>query len=195
MPFRRAWSPQLPPLRDFVLSPGFGGGLVLLAAVIVLLSAFLASRRRARRLDRQLEQQDRHRQEVRTDGQRREAIERCWERLVWLVKTAGMDPAALDADDASLGLGPELALAILQGLQRDAKKLDDNTLAQAVAVYLTQYGLVLGQPIGSLPDVPPLSNGHPEDRAGGKSGGMPSGKADKAASATTEASTSKGHQQ
>ncbi|MFZ3268650.1 MAG: hypothetical protein WA285_08475, partial [Mycobacterium sp.] len=92
MPFRRSWSPQLPPLRDFVISAGFGGVLVLLAAVIVLLSALLASRRGALRLHKQLEQQDRHHQEDRADGRRREAIERCWERLVWLVKTAGIDP-------------------------------------------------------------------------------------------------------
>ncbi|MFZ3295728.1 MAG: hypothetical protein WA488_19865 [Mycobacterium sp.] len=194
MPFRRSWSPQLPPLRDFVISAGFGGVLVLLAAVIVLLSALLASRRGALRLHKQLEQQDRHHQEDRADGRRREAIERCWERLVWLVKTAGIDPAALDADEASLGLGPELTLAILQGLQRDAKKLGDNTLTQAVAVYLSQYGLVLGQRIGSLPDVLPPSNGHPELSTDGRSGGIVSGKADGSNSATTAASTRKGHQ-
>ena len=80
---------------------------------------------------------------------------------MWLVKTAGVEPAALDPDDASLGLGPELALAILQGLQRDAKELGDNTLTRAVAVYLAQYGLVLGQQVGSLPDNLPPSNGGP----------------------------------
>jgi hypothetical protein len=195
MPFRTGWSPQLPPLRDFVLSTGFAGGLVLLATLIVLLSALLASRRAARRLDKQLEEQDRHHQEVRTDGQRREAIERCWERLVWLVNTAGMDPATFDADEASLGLGPELALAILQGLQRDAKELGDNTLTQAIAVYLTEYGLVLGERIGPLPDVLPSSNGHSEEAAGGKSGGTLSAKAHNADATTAEASTSKGRQQ
>ena len=35
MPFRRGWSPQLPPLRDFVISAGFGGVLVLLAAAML----------------------------------------------------------------------------------------------------------------------------------------------------------------
>ena len=44
--------------------------------------------------------------------------------------------AARDADDASLGLGPELALELLEGLHRDAKELGDDTLARAVAVYL-----------------------------------------------------------
>ena len=159
MPLRRAWSPQLPPLSDFLLSPGFGGGLVLLAAVIVLLAAF---RRENRRLDKELGQQDKHHQEIRTDGQRREAIERCWERLIWLVKTAGVEAADLDADVASLGLGPELALAILEGLHRDAKVLADDTLADAVAVYLSQYGLVLGERIGSLLDVDPEPDGRQE---------------------------------
>lgn len=167
MPLRNAWSPQLPPLSDFLLSPGFGGGLVLLAAVIVLLAAV---RRENRRLDKQLGQQDKHHQEIRTDGQRREAIERCWERFVWLVKTARVEPADLDADEASLGLGPELALAILEGLHRDAKVLADDTLADAVAVYLSQYGLVLGERIGSLPDVAPASNRRPESPADGDGG-------------------------
>jgi hypothetical protein len=191
MPLRNGWPPQLPPLSDFLLSPGFGGGLVLLAAVIVFLAAF---RRETRRLDKQLRQQDKHHQEIRADGQRREAIERCWERLVWLVRSAGADPEELEADEASLGLGPELTLAILEGLHRDAKELDDDTLAEAVAVYASQYGLVLGKRIGSLPNALPEANGHPRPPADGAPGG---GDAVPAAanSASAKSSTSKAGQQ
>lgn len=155
MSLRNAWSLQLPPLNDFVLSPAFGGGLVLLAALIVLL---VATRHEARRLDKQLGQQDRHHQEVRGDRQRRDAIERCWQRLVWLVKTANTEPADIGTDEAVLGLGPGLTLAILEGLTRDAKELQDGTLAEAVAAYFSQYGLALGQKIGSLPDISEMSD-------------------------------------
>ena len=41
MPLPEAWSPQLPPLRDFVVSPGFAGALVLLAAIIVFCAVLL----------------------------------------------------------------------------------------------------------------------------------------------------------
>jgi hypothetical protein len=158
MPLRNAWSPQLPSLGDFILSPGFGGGLVLLAAVIVLIAT-------SQRVNKRLGQQDKHHQELRADAQRRETIERCWARLVWLINTAGTEPADLKPDEPSLVLGPELALAIIEGLQRDAKELADETLAEAVSVYLTQYGLVLGQRIGSLPDPAPVSNGHSGQQA------------------------------
>jgi hypothetical protein len=191
MPLRNAWPPQLPPLSDFLLSPGFGGGLVVLAAVIVFLAAF---RRETRRLDKQLGMQDKHHQEIRADGQRREAIERCWQRLVWLVKSAGAEPAELDADEASLGLGPELTLAILEGLHRDSKELADDTLAEAVAVYLSQYGLVLGQRVGSLPDVLPEVNGRPKPPADGDLGGGDPVPAT-ANSASAKSSTSKAGQQ
>jgi hypothetical protein len=153
LPHSNGWTSQLPPLGNFVLSPGFGGCLVLLAAVAV----FLAT---SRRVNKQLSQQDKHHQELRADAIRREAVERCWERLVWLIKTAGAETADRDADEGSLGLGPQLTLAIIEGLNRDAKELADDTLAEATAIYLTQYGLVLGQRIGSLPATLPESNGH-----------------------------------
>jgi hypothetical protein len=191
MPVRNAWSPQLPPLNDFILSPGFGGGLVLLAALIVLLAA---SRREARRLDKQLGQQDRHHQEVRADGQRREAIERCWQRLVWLVKTAGTESAALGSDEASLGLGPELTFAILEGLNREAKELSDDTLAQAVAVYFSEYGLVLGQRIGPLPDVLDGTDKHAKRVASGEGGVTTRPEPDKANAVATNTRTSSGRQ-
>jgi hypothetical protein len=162
MPLPEAWSPPLPALREFVVSPGFSGVLVFLAAIIVLVAVLYASRRAGRRLSKQLEQQDLHEQQARTDRQRRQAVDRCWKRLVWLVTTAGAEPAARDPEDANLGLGPELALELLEGLHRDAKELGDDTLVGAVAVYLAQYGLVLGQQGGPVPESLPESNGRPE---------------------------------
>ena len=47
---------------------------------------------------------------------------------MWLVETAGTAAAARDTYEASLGLGPELALELLEGLHRDAKELGDEML-------------------------------------------------------------------
>jgi hypothetical protein len=184
------WPPALPTLRDFVVSAGFAGAAVLLAAIIVFCAVLYASRRAARRLNEQLEQQERHHNQTREDQQRAAAIDRCWERLVWLVKTAGMEPAARDADEASLGLGPELALELLQGLLRDAKDLGDDTLASAVTVYLAQYGLVLGQR-GPLPAVLAERDGHAASPADDKPSAAATA-ADEAPPATGEASAREG---
>lgn len=181
MPSAEAWSPQLPALRDFLVSPGFAGAGIALAAIVVLCAVLYTSRRAARRLDKQLEQHDLEHQDLRADRQREAAIGRCWERLVWLVKTGGMDPAALDADEATLGLGPELALTLLEGLHRDAKELGDDTLTAATRVYLTQYALVLGQKGGPLPNPVPGSNGHPEQIADDDNAATPPATTDKAA--------------
>ncbi len=192
MPLPEAWSPQLPPLRDFVVSPGFSGALIFLAAIILFVAVLFASRRAGGRLDKQLEQQDLHHQQVRDDRQRRQAVDRCWERVVWLVTTAGTEPAARDADDAGLGLGPELALELLEGLQRDAKELGDDTLARAVAVYLEQYGLVLGQQGGPLPEGLHGSNGRPQESPDNKPSAAPLVKTVERAPATPEPTASKG---
>jgi hypothetical protein len=145
------WPPALPTLSDFLVSPGFAGVGVLIAAIIAFCTVLYTSRRAARRLDEQLEQQERHHQEHREDKERSEAIERCWDRVVWLVETAGVEPAARDVDDANLGLGPEVALELLQALHRDAKELGDDTLTRALTAYIAQYGLALGQQGGPLP--------------------------------------------
>jgi hypothetical protein len=145
--------PAPPTLHDFLVSAGFAGVAVLIAAIIISCAVLYAAGRAGRRLDKQLEQQDLHYEEVRADRQQAAVIDRCWERFVWLVETAGVEPAARDAGEASLGLGPELALELLHGLHRDAKKLGDETLARAVTVYLAQYGLVLGQQSGPLPEI------------------------------------------
>jgi len=145
------WPPALPALKDFVVSAGFAGAAVLVAAIIVSCVVLYATRRAGRRLNMQLEQQDHHHEQTIEDHQRSAAVDRSWQRLVWLVETAGVEPAAQDTEEASLGLGPELALEILEGLVRDADKLGDETLAKAATVYLAQYGLVLGQRSGPLP--------------------------------------------
>ncbi|GAB3010760.1 hypothetical protein [Mycobacterium bourgelatii] len=135
-------------LRDYFMSAGFGGAAALAAALILALIAFFAARRTAKRDRAQAEQQERRHAEVRADEQRTTAIARCWERFVWVVETAGIEPAT--SENATLGLGPELALELLRGLLRDAEQLGDDTLAKAVAVYLNQFSLVLAQQAGSL---------------------------------------------
>jgi hypothetical protein len=99
----------------------------------------------------QLEQRERHHQEI-SDAA---AATRCWERLKWVVETAGIEPAA--SQGATLGLGPELALELLRGLLREAEELGDDALAGAVTVYQTQLGLVLvqqGGPLSTFADTP-----------------------------------------
>jgi hypothetical protein len=193
IPEAARWPVTLPPLRDFLVSPGFGGAAVCIAAIIVFCAVLYASGRATRRADRQLDQQDLHRQEIRADHQHSEAIDRCWERLVWLIKTAGAEPVARDLDEATLGLGPELALELLQGLHRDAKDLGDDTLAGAVAVYLVQYGLVLGRQGGPLPEVVNGLKSQPRRSVDG-SPARQHAQANEELSTTPEANTRKGRQ-
>ena len=148
--------PALPPARDFFMSAGFGGAAALAAAIIVALVAVFAARRSSQRHRMELEQAERQHRERREDEQRAAAVTRCWQRLVWVVETAGMEPAA--SEGATLGLGPELALELLRGLLRDAEQLGDDTLAKAVSVYLDQLSLVLaqqGSPLSELAEISP----------------------------------------
>jgi hypothetical protein len=140
--------PPLVPLREFIVSPGFAGVAAVVAAVIILCTVFFATRRASKRFNQDLEQRERHHQEARQDEQHVVAVQRCWERLTWVVQTAGIEPAA--SEGATLGLGPELALELLRGLLRDAEQLADATLASAVTVYQNQFVLVLAQQGGSL---------------------------------------------
>jgi hypothetical protein len=135
--------PELPPAREFLTSAGFGGALVLAAAIILAAVAALAGRRASKRHRRELEQRDRHHQQRRVDEQHAVAVTRCWQRLVWVVETASIEPGA--SDGATLGVGPELALELLRGLLQDAEQLGDGTLVKAVSVYLGQFSLVLAQ--------------------------------------------------
>src|SRR5262249_41930503 len=144
----------LPPENEFLTSAGFGGAAALAAAIIVALVALFAIQRTSRRHRMELEQQERQNRERRDDEQHAAAVTRCWQRLVWVVETAGIEPAAGHGATLGLGLGPELALELLRGLLRDAEQLGDDTLARAVSVYLGQFTLVLAQQ-GSLLDEPP----------------------------------------
>jgi hypothetical protein len=152
MPEPLAWHvPPLPPVREFILSPGFAGAAAMLAAVIVSYAVLYGSRRAAKRTTEASEQRERHHQETRKDEQHASAVRRCWDRLVWVVETAGIEPAA--SQGATLGLGPELAMELLRGLLRDAEQLEDDTLAQAVTVYQNQLALVLAQQGGPLTEL------------------------------------------
>lgn len=140
--------PTLPPAREFVTSAGFGGGAALVAALL-LAAVILFAVGRASKRDRLLrEQQERHAEQVRDAERHNTAVQRCWQRLVWVVETAGIEPAS--SQGASLGLGPELTQAVLRGLLRDAEHLGDDTLIDTVTVYLNQFSLVIAQQGGPL---------------------------------------------
>jgi hypothetical protein len=62
-----------------------------------------------------------------------------------------VEPAA--SEGATLGLGPELAMTTLRGLLRDAERLGDETLADAVTVHLNQFALVMAQQGGPLSEL------------------------------------------
>ncbi|OOK65215.1 hypothetical protein BZL29_7838 [Mycobacterium kansasii] len=135
--------PALPPARDFLVSGGFGGAAALVAALIVALVAVVALRQAGKRFRLQSEQRERHHQELRDDERHAAAVKECRERLAWVVDKGSMEPAA--AADATVGFGPELALTVLQGLLKQARELDDATLATASAVQLKQFSRVLAQ--------------------------------------------------
>jgi hypothetical protein len=156
------------PLREFIVSPGFAGAAAVVAALIVFCAVLYAGRRAGKRLNEDLEQRERHHQESSDAEKQALASQQCWETLKWLVKTAGLEPAASEA--ATLGLGPELAMATLRGLLRDAERLGDETLADAVTVYQNQFALILAQQAGPLSGLaasaPPAAGGRsPQPRA------------------------------
>ena len=153
-------------LREFLVSPGFAGAAAVAAAVIALCAVLYVSRRVGKRFKQELEQRERHHQEEREAERHAAAVERCWERLKWLVETAGIEPAT--SEGATLGLGPELAVAILRGLLRDAEQLGDDTLANAVMVYQNQFGLVLAQQGGPLSELAAAASASTDGRHAGQ---------------------------
>jgi hypothetical protein len=144
----------LPPAREFVTSAGFGGAAALLAALLLAAVALFALRRASKRHRLQLDQQERHNQLLRDAEQHNAAVQRCWQRLVWVVETAALEPAS--SQGATVGLGPDLALELLRGLLRDAEDLGDATLTGAVSVHLNQFSLVLAHQgsVSSEPTAP-----------------------------------------
>jgi hypothetical protein len=138
-------------LRDFIVSPGFVGAAAVVAALIVLGAVLYAVRRAGKRLDQELEQRERHHEEARGAEKHSQESAQCWQTFTWLVQTAGVEPAA--GEGATLGLGPELAMATLRGLLRDAERLEDETLADAVTAYQSQFALVLAQQGGPLSEL------------------------------------------
>jgi hypothetical protein len=141
---------DLPALRDFMVSPGFTGAAVLVAVIIAVAALLYASGRATRK---QLEQKLRLHEQAREDEQRAARIARCWDQLWRLVDKAEIDPAAHVAEEAMMGVGPEMAAELLRGLLRDAEELGDDTLTATIRTYLAQFALVLTQQGG------PLDNG------------------------------------
>jgi hypothetical protein len=139
------------PLRDFLVSPGIVAVAAVVAALIVLIAVLFAIRRAGKRQEKDLEQRDRHHEAARDAEQRAASAAQCWKTFTWLVDTAGIEPAA--SEGATLGVGPELAMATLRGLLRDAERLGDETLADAVTAYQNQFALILAQQSGSLSEL------------------------------------------
>lgn len=139
------------PLREFIVSSGFVGVALLVVALIALGVVLYAVRRAGKRLDQELEQRERHHQETRDAEQQALTSQQSWQTLKWLVETAGVEPAT--GEGATLGVGPELAMATLRGLLRDAERLKDETLADAVTAYQSQFALVLAQQGGPLAEL------------------------------------------
>jgi hypothetical protein len=140
--------PALPPAREFLTSAGFGGAAALVAVIIAALIAVFVARAASRRHREHAEQQERHHRDLREDARHAAAVQECRERLAWVVDKGGIEPVA--GEGATLGLGPELALTVLQGLVADAERLEDATLAKAATVQLQQFSLVLAQQGGLL---------------------------------------------
>lgn len=183
--------PALPPARDFLTSAGFGGAAALLAAIIVVAVVVFAVRSSVKRHELLQERQERHHAEVRDDEQRTARLLECRQRLAWVVDKGGIEPG--EAEGATVGFGPELALTILQGIHDDAEQLGDATLAKAAAVQLNQLSRVLARQSGATAqfgavgavatDAPPTekpeSNGGP-DGPPATGGGAPNPPARKA---------------
>jgi hypothetical protein len=173
---QRMGLPHLVPLGEFIVSPGVVGAAVVVAAVLVLCVVLYGSRRARKRFEQELEQRERHHEWALEDAQHAAAVARCWERWRWVVETAGIEPAA--SEGAALGLEPEVALALVRGLLRDAEQIGDDTLAEAVALYYERFVLVLAQQGGPLsglamPEPPSLADGKPDTKPPSSAGGEP----------------------
>ena len=136
------------PARDFIVSPGFAGVVALLAVIIASGVVLFAVRRAGKRSHLLLEQRERDLAQARDDADHAQALERTWQRWQWLVEHAAIEPAV--SEGATLGVGPAVALELVQGLLRDAEELGDDTLAKTVAVYQEQLLLVLAQQGGPV---------------------------------------------
>lgn len=159
-------SPESPPTsgwpstREFVTSAGFGGAMALLAAIVIALVVFGVMWRASKRHQAEREQRERHDAEEQAKKDRAAEIAVVEQRFRWIVETAGIEPAA--NEHATLRLGPELALELLNGLLTDARRLGDETLARGITVYLNQFSLVLAQQGGPLAQ---LKNGSPQPKS------------------------------
>jgi hypothetical protein len=119
-----------------------------LAAIVIALVATVIVRRVFKLRVAELEERKARDAEEQAKKDRAAEIAVVDERFRWVVETAGIEPAA--SEHATLRLGPELALELLNGLLADAQRLGDNTLARAITVYLNQFSLVLTQQGGPL---------------------------------------------
>lgn len=175
--------PALPPAREFLVSSGAGGTAVGLAAIVVAVVGIFALRGLSKRHREQIEQTERHHREIRDAERHAAAVAECRERLKWVVDKAGIEPASFEG--ATVGFGPELALAVLQGIVGEAEQLGDTALAKAATVQLSQLSLVLAQQGSALSQFavaePSPRATTPGDPGGAQHSEAPSDVAEKAA--------------
>lgn len=98
---------------EFLYSPGFGGACALLAAVIAFIAAGISTRQRRRADEAALAEAARQREEL----HRSEAIQRCWDRYVWVV-------------DHANEIGVRLTAGLLSRITDTAAALDDRDLVE-----------------------------------------------------------------
>lgn len=139
----------LPPGRDFLTSAGFAGAATLLAALILTVALLVIARNNRHHHAHDLEELTHHHDGIRDEQRRSDALTRAWQRLQWVVDTAGLEPAS--SQGITLGLGPELAGEVLRGILADADRLGDDALGNAATVHLSQLSLVLAHQAGPLP--------------------------------------------
>lgn len=106
---------------DFFYSPGFGGAGALLAAVIAYLAAARSTRQRRESERAALDEVVRRRQ----DDQRAEAIQRGWDRYVWLV-------------DHASDLSPTLVIGLLGRISTAGAALGDADLVEFSQQYASE---------------------------------------------------------
>lgn len=132
---------------DFFYSPGFGGACALLAGIVAFFAAQRSTRQRRATDEARLAQAALRRE----DELRSDAIQRAWDRFVWLMQQSD------SIDD-------RLTARMLRRITQTAGELDDPDLVE----FSQQFALELFDRQPSEPDPQPASQmAGAEDDGGG----------------------------
>ena len=132
---------------EFLYSPGFGGACAVLAAVIAFSGAALSTRQRRRADDAALAEAARQREVARGA----EAIQRCWDRYVWVV-------------DHANEIGVRLTTGLLGRITDTADALGDRDLVEFSRQFtLELFTATAGEQPATDP-TPEVDNGQQETR-------------------------------